>query len=99
MSNISAVRTAYETEIAKLTDPISIAEANVVLDNLIFALTTSASMVTQSNQSYTVAQRTVTKRNQTDAQNSVNEYRGQLRRLLYGNSVVPDLSGDETSEI
>ncbi len=97
MSNISDLQAAYLVEIAKITDPLSKIEAKTILDNLIAALTAEKSLAGQNLSSYSAAQVSITRRQIKDAQASVVQYRGELRRYLFGNVESPDMSAMESN--
>lgn len=62
-ANLTALDTAYRAKIAELSDDLTKAEAEVACDRYIAAMTSQSELETGSVQSYTIAGRTITRRN------------------------------------
>ena len=92
MAAIDDLKTAWETEIATIGDTLQNAEATYLLDGYIAALQSQASMSANEISSYTIAGRTVTRRNADTGQRLINELRNELSLYVYGNVTQADLN-------
>jgi hypothetical protein len=90
MAAIDDVKSAWETEIAKISDTLLNAEATYILDQYIDARTAQASLSSDGIQSYTIAERTVTRRNADMGQALINDLQNQLTELVYGKITLAD---------
>lgn len=95
MSNIDALRTAYETEIAKLTDPILSASATCLLDEFVAMKTAALSLSSVTMDSYSIAQRSIQRRKIQDATSAANQKQIELNRLIYGITSTAYMSADD----
>ena len=87
-ANIDALKVALEAEIAAMTDALGKAEASVLCDRYIDALTAQSSMESGAIQSYTIAGRTVTRRDPAAGEALTRSLRSELNAYIGGNVVV-----------
>ena len=87
-ANIDALKVALEAEIDSMTDALGKAEASVLCDRYIDALEAQASMEAGAIQSYTIAGRTVTRRDPAAGEALTRSLRSELNAYIGGNVVV-----------
>jgi len=92
MTAIADLQTAWETEIAKISDTLLNAEATYALSEYIDARTNQAALSANEIQSYTIAGRTFTRRDVEAGQGQVNRIENKLRALVYGSITMIDLN-------
>ena len=90
MAAIDALKTAWETEIAKIGDTLQNAKATYLLDSYIAGLTSQASLSSNDISSYTIAGRTVTRRNADSGQSLIDSMENELTQLVYGSVTQAD---------
>ncbi len=83
-ANIDALKAAILVEVEKIADPITKAEATVLLDRYTDALSAQSDLESGGIQSYTIAGRTVNRHNIGDGTASINALKGELYRLING---------------
>jgi len=88
----TALKAAYTTEVAKISDTLLNAEATYLLDRYIEALDSQNSLEGGSIQSYSIAGRTVTKSNLSEGRTLTDSLRGQLHGLIYGHESLMDMN-------
>ena len=86
----TALKAAFTTEIAKISDTLQNAEAAYTLDRYIEALDKQNALEAGNVTSYTMAGRTFTKRNASDGQAIVQQLRADLNKFIYGTVTLLD---------
>ncbi len=92
-ANTVALKTAILAEIDNLDDGIGKAEARVLCDRYVAAVDGQASVESGAVQSYTIAGRTVTRRNLGDGQSALKALRRELMAYVNGVFSVVDMGG------
>ncbi len=92
-ANTDALKTAILAELDKLADGIGKAEARVLCDRYIAAVEGQTAVESGAVQSYTIAGRTVTRRNLADGSSAINSLRRQLMAYVNGQVSVVDMGG------
>ncbi len=90
MASSTALKAAFTTEIAKISDTLQNAEATYTLDRYIEALDKQNALEAGNIISYTMAGRTFTKRNAGDGQAVVQQLRADLNKFIYGRVYLSD---------
>ena len=85
---ITQLETALKAEINSMTDALGKAEASVLCDRYIAALTAQSSMESGAIQSYSIAGRTVTRRDPAAGEELTRSLRSELNAYIGGNLVV-----------
>lgn len=93
MANIDTLKTALEAEIEHIDDDLAKAEAAVLCDRYIAALTGQSDMEAGAVQSYSIAGRTVTRRNAGEGQRLIESLRSQLYAYLRGPGALVSMGG------
>ena len=83
-ANIAALKAAWAAKIAVLTYALAIAEANVLLDRYAAALESQEAVATGALSAYTIAGRSVTRRNLADGAGEIERMRAQLAAIIGG---------------
>jgi len=90
MAAIDDVKSAWETEIAKISNALLKAEATYILDQYIAARTAQTKLSSDEIQSYTITNRTVTRRDPNAGTALINDLQNQLSELVYGTVTLAD---------
>ena len=85
-----ALKAAYTTEIATISDTLQSAKATYTLDRYIEALDKQNALEANEIQSYTMAGRTFTRRDASAGQDVINELQYELEGYIYGHVVLAD---------
>jgi len=88
-----ALEAAYQAEINELTDAIGKAEADVILKRYIAALDAQQKVAAGSLQSYTIAGRTITRRNAGEGEAQIENLRAQLAAYVRSPVSYVDMGG------
>lgn len=88
----AALKAAYQTEINKLSDALGKARANFALDRLIDALTSQSALESNEIQGYTIAGRTVSRRNSTEGLDLIDRLTADLDGMIYGSVTLVDMN-------
>ncbi len=89
----TALKAALQTEVDAITDALARAEADVCLDRYVAALTSQEKLETGAIQSYTIAGRTVTRRNPTEGRGIIENLRAELYGYLRGHVAYVNMGG------
>lgn len=92
MAAIDDLKTAFETEIAKISNDLSSKMATYKLDAYIAALEKQTAMESNEIQSYTIAGRTITRRNVSEGKAAVAALEADLMKLIYGSKTLMDMN-------
>lgn len=95
MAAIDDLKTAWEAKIALISDALLKAEATLALDNYIDARTAQAALTSNEITSYTIAGRTVTRRNPESGQAMINHLQNELTEYVYGSVTLIDADNPE----
>jgi hypothetical protein len=95
MSNIDNLKAAYLIEVNKITNPLLLAQATVLLDEYIALKTAVSSLNAQTLDSYSIAQRSIQRRKIENAEAACRSKEFELNRALYGVSAIADMSQSE----
>jgi hypothetical protein len=98
MTAIADLQTAWETEIAKISDALIKADATYKLSVYIDALTSQSSLEAKNISSYSIGARTFTYRDVTSGQNAVNQLASSLHDQVYGRSNLVDFNNRVTEQ-
>jgi hypothetical protein len=90
----TALKAAYTTEVAKIDDTLTNAEATYLLDRWIEALDKQNELEANNITSYSIAGRTVTRSNISEGQEACNQLRAQLFQMIYGSASLVDLNSE-----
>jgi len=89
---IANLQTEWETQIATIGDDLSKANATYVLSRYIAAIQKIASIEAQNIDSYSIADRSVTRRRIAEAQSLAKNLEAQLSQACYGSATLVDLN-------
>ena len=89
------LKAAYQTEIDKLSDTLGKARANYALDRLIDALNSQSALESKEIQSYTIAGRTVSRRDSTAGIDLIDRLTADLDGMIYGTVTLVDMNTEE----
>jgi hypothetical protein len=92
MAAIDNLKTAWETEIAKISDALIKAKATVLLDAYIAAYTQQIALSAKDIASYSIGGRTFTYRDATAGQNMINGMESDLHDYVYSTSSLVDFN-------
>ena len=92
MAAIDALTTAYQTEIAKISDPLTKAQATYLLERYIAALQKQAALEANEIVSYSIAGRSFTRRDIAGGQSAINSMQGDLDRMFHGTVSLVDMN-------
>lgn len=94
-ANISALKAALAAKIAANTDldALAIAEANQALDRYADALTAQSSLESGSIAAYSLAGRSITKRNLSEGHALLNRLKGEVYSYIRSDTVLIDQGG------
>ena len=88
----TALKAAYQTEVDKISDTLTNAEADYILDRWIEALDAQNALEGGSIQSYSIHGRSITKANISEGRNAADSLRAQLHQLIYGAESLMDMN-------
>lgn len=88
----TALKTAYETEVAKISDTLVNAQATDLLDQLMGGLEQQEALEGDKIASYSLMGRSFTRRSVRDGRSAVNAMRRELDQMIYGGATLGDLS-------
>ena len=88
----TALKAAYTTEVAKVTGTLDNAKANYQLDRWIEALDAQNAVEAGELLSYSIAGRTITRKNQAVGAQAVRILQHDLESLLYGSVHLSDFN-------
>jgi hypothetical protein len=92
MAAIDALKTAWETEIAKISDPLVNADATYKLDGYIAALTQQTALEAKDISSYSIGGRTFTYRTVSEGASMVRGLESILHDEVYGRANLVDFN-------
>ncbi len=94
-ANTVLLRAAIAAKLAAETDldALAVAEANVLLDRYIAALDAQASMEAGALESYSIAGRTITRRDPGQGQPLIEDLRRQLYAYFRDDVILTDMGG------
>lgn len=87
-ASIDALQVALVARIATIADDLGKAEAQVICDRYIAALTAQTNLSDGELASYTIAGRTITLKNQNEGEAILRVLRSELNQYIGGNIVV-----------
>lgn len=98
----TALKAALLVEVNKIKDALPLAEATYTLDRYIDALDQQNALEAGAIDSYSIAGRSVTRRNAASGQAVVDALRARLNQMIYGSVTMMDMNvgvaePDETS--
>lgn len=99
MTAIADLITAYTTEVATISDTLRNAQATYKLSILSDALTKQALLESSAIVSYTIADRTVTRRNVDVGKALIKDLENELYTLIYGPCTQVDMGGNQVRNI
>lgn len=88
----AAMKAAYTTEVAKISDTLLNAEATYTLDRWIEALDKQQQLEANNIISYSVAGRSVTRSNMSEGRALVETLRADLQAMIYGSESLMDMN-------
>jgi hypothetical protein len=88
----AALKTAYQTEVDKITDTLQNAKADYLLDRFIEALDNQNALEANEITSYSIAGRTVTNANPNVGAQAVRILQSDLESLIYGTVHLSDFN-------
>ena len=94
MTAIGDLTTAYTTEIAKISDTLVKAEATYCAERLVAAMAKQASLEANEIQSYSIAGRTITRRDTSAGLDLINSLRHELYGYNRGHVSLVDLNNN-----
>lgn len=98
MTAIADLQSAWETEIAKISDALVKANATYQLEVYIAALAKQTALEAKNISSYSIGSRTFTYRDVNAGQNAVNQLASSLHDQVYGRSNLVDMNNRVTEQ-
>ena len=92
-ANTQALKTAIESEVATIEDTLARAEAQVLCDRYIAAVESQSQMESGAVASYSIAGRTVTRRNAAEGQALIDSLRNAVYGYIRGNVSYVGMGG------
>jgi len=92
MASSTALKAAYETEIAKISDTLDKARATYLKDSYIEALDKQNQLEANGVESYTIAGRTIQRANMAEGRGLIRKMESELQELIYGSEVQLDMN-------
>jgi hypothetical protein len=96
MAAIDVLQSAWETEIAKISDALIQADASYTLEVYIAAVQQQASLEAKDIASYSIGGRTFTYRDVLSGQQAIQQLKNQLHDQVYGRSNLVDFNTRDT---
>jgi len=88
----AAVKAAYATEIDTISGTLQKARATLQLNRWIAALTSQMQLEENEIASYTIAGRTVTRRDMAMGQSTIDDMEATLQEMIYGSATLVDMN-------
>ncbi len=92
MTAIAELQTAYETGIATISDDLRQKKATYVLERYIAAVQKQTALEASEIESYSIAGRTVTRRNVESGQSAISDLEAELDRYIYGGTALINMN-------
>jgi hypothetical protein len=95
---IADLQAAFGAEIAKISDALVKAKANYLLERYAKLAATVESLQEGKLASYTIGDRTVTRRELPQMQTELDRMEMRLKRMIYGRVVLIDMNLNQTDD-
>ena len=96
MAAIDDLKSAWEIEIAKISDALTKADATYALEVYISAVQQQAALEAKDIASYSIGGRTFTYRDVLSGQQAIQQLKSQLHEQVYGRSNLVDFNSRDT---